>query len=358
MAILRLNADKLKHNYIYLDKLFSKNKIEWGVVTKLLCGNKLFLNELLELGVRQMHDTRIGNIKTIKSMNPDIQTVYIKPPALRSIHNVVKYADVSFNTEYTTIKLISDEACRQYKFHKIIIMIEMGDLREGVMGDQLAEFYKKVFHLPNIEIIGIGTNFNCLNGIMPNQEKLIQLSLYKKLIEVIFHRKIPWISGGTSVTLSLLINKKIPKDINHFRIGEALFFGNNLFTGKPFKGMETDVFRLYTEIIELQNKPIVPSGDQIENVAGRIPEYDPEDEGRSTYRGILDIGLLDLNPEFIIPDDDSVKIIEASSDMLVVDLGDNEKNYKTGDMISFNLKYMGVLGLMNSNYIEKVVGYD
>lgn len=355
MAILNLNSGKLKHNYKHLEKLFSKNRIEWGVVTKLLCGNKLYLNELLKLGVKQMHDTRISNMKTIKSLNPEIQTVYIKPPAKRSIHNVIKYADVSFNTEYSTIKLLSEEACIQQKFHKIIIMIEMGDLREGIMGDQLAEFYKNVFLLPNIGIIGIGTNFNCLNGIMPNQEKLIQLSLYKKLIEVIFHRKIPWISGGTSVTLPLLIDKKIPKDINHFRIGEALYFGNNLFTGRPFKGMETDVFKLYAEIIELNIKPVLPSGDQIENVAGRIPEFDPEDEGKSSFRGILDIGLLDINPDYLIPEDDSVRIIEASSDMLVVDLGNNEKRYKTGDVISFDLKYMGVLGLMNSNYIEKIV---
>jgi predicted amino acid racemase len=288
-------------------------------------------------------------------MNPNIQTVYIKPPAKRSIPNLIKYADVSFNTDFYTIKMLSEEAFRQNKLHKIIIMIEMGDLREGVMGDQLADFYEKVFLLPNIQIIGIGTNLNCLNGIMPNQDKLIQLCLYKKLIEVKFKRKIPWISGGTSVTLSLLIKKQIPKEVNHFRIGEALFFGNDLFTGKPFKGMETDVLKLYTEIIELHHKPIVPSGDQIENVAGHIPEFKKEDQGKFTYRAIIDIGLLDINPSFLSPDDESIKIIEASSDMLVLDLGNNRKGYKTGDLISFNVRYMGALGLMNSNYIEKVV---
>src|SRR5690606_3595820 len=134
--------------------------------------------------------------------------------------------------------------------HKVIIMIEMGDLREGVMGDHLIAFYEKVFLLPNIQIIGIGTNLNCLNGILPNQDKLIQLVLYKQLIEAKFNRQIEWISGGTSVTLSLLLNHRIPSGINHFRIGEALFFGNDLFTGNPFKMMKQDVLKLYTEIIE------------------------------------------------------------------------------------------------------------
>lgn len=355
MAILSLNRDKLRHNYKHLDRLFVKNNIEWGVVTKLLCGNKMFLSEVMNLGAKQMHDTRISNIKTIKALNPEIQTVYIKPPAKRSVANVIRFADVSFNTDFYTIKLLSNEAFRQNKLHKIIIMIEMGDLREGVMGDQLMEFYEKVFLLPNIQIIGIGTNLNCLNGIMPNQDKLIQLCLYKKLIEAKFNREIPWISGGTSVTLTLLIRKQIPGDVNHFRIGEALFFGNDLFTGEPFKGMETDVLKLFAEIIELYHKPVVPTGDQIQNVAGHIPEFSFEDYGRFSYRAIIDIGLLDINPAFLFPEDENIKIIEASSDMLVLDLGDNSKGYKTGDLISFNLRYMGALGLMNSNYIEKEV---
>lgn len=355
MAYLKLYREKLKHNFRHLDELFAKNEVSWGVVTKLLCGNKLYLQELIGLGIKEMHDTRISNIRTIKAMAPHVQTVYIKPPAKRSVPNVIRFADVSFNTDFYTIKLLSEEAVRQNRIHKIIIMVEMGDLREGVMGDHLMDFYEKIFKLPNIEIIGIGTNLNCLNGILPNQDKLIQLSLYKQLIEMKFDQKIPWISGGTSVTLSLLINKQIPPGINHFRIGEALFFANDLFTDLPFEGMETDVFKLYTEIIELYEKPIVPSGDQIANVAGHIPEFNPEDYGKSTYRAIIDVGLLDINPNFLIPEDDKVKIIEASSDMLVLDLGDNPGAYKTGDLISFKLRYMGVLGLMNSNYIEKVI---
>lgn len=355
MAFIKLYRDKLQHNFNFLNDLFSKNNVHWGVVTKLLCGNKLYLQELADMGIKEMHDTRISNIKTIKAINPEIQTVYIKPPAKRSIANVIKYADVSFNTEFYTIKMLSDEAVRQNKLHKIIIMIEMGDLREGVMGDSLMDFYEQIFMLPNIEIIGIGTNLNCLNGIMPNQDKLIQLCLYKQLIEVKFKREIPWVSGGTSVTLSLLRKKQIPAGINHFRIGEALFFGNDLFTGKPIKGMESNVLMLFCEIIELHEKPMVPVGEQMENVAGHTPEHNPENYGKMSFRAIIDIGLLDINPGFLMPEDPAVEVIEASSDMLVVDLGKNESGYKTGDLLTFNLRYMGALGLMNSNYIEKTI---
>ena len=183
MAFIKLYREKLKHNYTFLNNLFKERNIEWGVVTKLLCGNTIYIKEVMNLGVMEMHDSRISNLKKIKKLNPNIQTVYIKPPSKRNISKIVKYADVSFNTEIYTIKMISEEAKLQNKTHGIIIMIEMGDLREGVLGEELLNFYEQVFSLSNIEIRGIGTNLNCLSGVMPTQDKLIQLSLYKQLID-------------------------------------------------------------------------------------------------------------------------------------------------------------------------------
>jgi len=355
MAYLNLYKNKLQHNYSMLQKWFKENDIEWGVVSKVLCGNRLYLQELVKLGVTEFHDTRIGNLKMIKQVAPNAQTVYIKPPAKRSINNIIKFADVSFNTDYTTIKMLSDEAGKQKKTHKIIVMIEMGDLREGVLGEHLMDFYEKILHLPNINIVGLGTNLNCLNGIMPSQDKLIQLSLYKQLIEAKFNIEIPWVSGGTSVTVPLLIKQTLPKQINHFRVGEVLFFGLDLFTNQTIVGMNNDVFKLYAEIIELYEKPKVPNGDQGFNVSGEKPKYPAEDYGKHSYRAILDIGLLDCNPQYLILEDEDIEIIEASSDMLVIDVHQNAKNYKVGDLISFKLKYMGVLGMMNSNYVDKLV---
>ncbi|MGB3869489.1 MAG: alanine/ornithine racemase family PLP-dependent enzyme [Flavobacteriales bacterium] len=355
MAFLELYRDKLKHNHRFLSKLFTENNIEWGIVTKLLCGNETFLREVVALGEKEFHDTRISNLKMVKKLAPDSQTVYIKPPAKRSITNLVRFADVSFNSDLHTIQALSAEAVKQGRTHKVIIMVEMGDLREGVMGDHLVDFYAQVFQLPNIEIVGLGTNLNCLNGIMPTQDKLIQLGLYKQLIEAKFDKRIPWITGGTSVTIPLLLKKQLPKGMNHFRVGEALFFGKDLFTDGMIKGMRNDVFKLHTEVIELYEKPMTPSGEQRANVAGVIPEVKESDIGRTAFRAIIDIGLLDVNPKDLTPLAKGISIIEASSDMLVLDLGENPSRLKVGDLISFKINYMGALGLMNSNYIDKVV---
>jgi predicted amino acid racemase len=338
MAFLKLYRNKLQENYNYLDQLFKERNITWGVVSKLLCGNVIYLEELIKLGVTEIHDSRISNLKKIKKLNPKIQTVYIKPPSKRNIEKIVKYADISFNTEIYTIQLLSEEAKRQNKTHGIIIMIEMGDLREGVLGEELLSFYEQVFSLPNVEIRGIGTNLNCLSGVMPTQDKLIQLSLYKQLIEAKFNVIIPWVSGGTSVAVPLLLKNARPMAVNHFRIGEALFFAKNLFTG------------------ETTEKPNNPIGELGENVAGNTYEIDENvDLSQTSLRAILDFGLLDMQPQYLTPTDDSITIIDSSSDMTVIDISNSKNKYNIGDLVSFDLQYMGALYLLNSDYIEKVV---
>jgi len=353
MAFAELDRSKLRSNYELLDQHFKTRDIHWGVVTKVLCGNELYLKEVLSLGPNEVHDSRISNLKTVKKLNPDIQTVYIKPPAKRSIDDVVKYADVSFNTEFYTIDLLSKEAVKQGKTHKIIIMIELGDLREGVMGEAFVDFYRKVFRLPGIEVVGIGSNLNCLHGVMPSEDKFIQLGLYKELVKAYFKVDIPWVTGGTSVVLSMMYNNRLPKAVNHFRVGETLFFGANIEENSVFEGMYDDVLKLRAEIIELTEKPLIPVGELAENPSGEMLEIDQSLYGKRTLRAIIDIGLLDISPDYLIPHDSDIELVGASSDMLVLDFGHAEKKYQVGDLVDFKLKYMGALGIMNSNYIEK-----
>jgi predicted amino acid racemase len=355
MAYVKLYRSELRHNYEFLDKLFKENDIKWGITTKLLCGNRDFINEVIDLGVGEVHDSRISNLRVVKNIDPETVTIYIKPPPKDTIPELIKYADISLNTELSTMHELSEEAVRQDKIHKVIIMIEMGDLREGVMRDDLMDFYEKVFRLPGLEVVGIGTNLNCLHGVMPDGDKLIQLALYKQIIELRFKKKIPLVSGGTTVTIPLLLNNQLPDGINHFRVGEALYFGKDLFSDGVIEGMSDQVMELYTQIIEISEKPMVPTGDLGVNPQGKTADINEKDRGKTAYRAIVDIGTLDIQPNYLIPVNENLTISDASSDMLVLDVGENPEGYKVGDMIRFKLKYMGALGLMSSDYIEKKV---
>ena len=355
MAYLKLYRDKLRENYNFLDELFKENGIKWGITTKLLCGHEEFLKEVADLGIGEMLDSRISNLKKIKEIDPETMTTYIKPPPKDIIEPVVTYADASLNTELSTLHALSEEAQRQEKVHKVIVMIEMGDLREGVIREKLIDFYEKVFKLKNIEVLGIGTNLNCMHGVMPDEDKLIQLALYKQIIELQFDKTIPLVSGGTTVTIPLLLRNQLPEGINHFRVGEALFFGKDLFADGTIQGMHNDVLELYSQVIEISEKPKVPTGDIGKDPQGNTVEINEDDYGKTSYRAILDIGYLEVNPDHLIIDEENVEIVDASSDMLILDVGDNKMDYEVGDFIRFRLEYMGALGIMNSDYIDKTV---
>jgi predicted amino acid racemase len=271
------------------------------------------------------------------------------------LKSIVKYADISINTEFATIKLLNEEAKKHDKIHKIMIMIEMGELREGVMWDEFIDFYESVFNLSNIEVVGIGTNLTCLYGVLPNQDKLIQLSLYEQLIEAKFNKNIPYVSGGSSVTIPLIPKGLLPRSINHFRVGETFFLGTDVYNDSTIRNMEHNVFQFFAEIIELSEKPIVPSGEMGTNVEGNEYDFNDDDLGKSSFRAILDIGLLDIDEKHMEPIDSSIEIVGSSSDMIVLDIGKNPKKYKVGDLIEFSLDYMGTLSVLNSKYIEKRV---
>src|SRR5690606_4066258 len=179
MAELIIHTEKIKNNIKWLSQYFQEQKIEWSLITKVFSGDKEFLNKVLTEDVIQninsVGDSRLTSLKNLKAVNPTMKTIYIKPPAKIYVEDVVRYADISLNTSYHTILALNDAARKADKIHQVIIMIELGELREGVNGEDITDFYGQIFSLPNIEVIGIGSNLGCMYGIEPTPQKLQQL---------------------------------------------------------------------------------------------------------------------------------------------------------------------------------------
>lgn len=362
MAELIIHTNKIKNNIKYLSEYFDQHHIQWSLITKVFSGDKEFLKHLLTDDVIQkinsVGDSRLTSLKNLKAVNPKMKTIYIKPPAKIYADEVVKYADISLNSSLSTIKALNEAAAKAEKIHQIIIMIELGELREGVNRTDIMSFYEQVFNLSNIEVIGIGSNLGCMYGVEPTYDKLLQLSLYKELISTKFNKELKLISGGTSITLPLVENNIIPKDINHFRIGEAAFFGVSPLNNQTFKELSTDTFEFNANIIELENKQIVPEGIINDANVGHTAKYDEKDAGESSYKAILDFGLLDVDQKDIEAINNDLTFVGITSDMLVVDIGTNktasgEINYHIGDKMHFKPNYMAVARLLNSKFIDK-----
>lgn len=319
MAELIIYTDKIKHNITYLSDYFEEKGIQWSLISKVFSGDKEFLKHILTKDVikkiNSVGDSRLTSLKNLREVNPHMKTIYIKPPAAIYADDIVKYADISLNTSYSTIEALDIAARKANTVHKVIIMIELGELREGVKRGDIMSFYEKVFSLKNIDVIGIGSNLGCMYGVEPSYDKLLQLYLYKELISAKFKRELPLISGGTSITLPLVEDGSIPKDINHFRVGEAAFFGVSPLDGKRFKALHTDTFEFNANIIELEEKKSVPEGILSDANIGHTMTHDKEaDTSAMSFKAILDFGMLDVDKSDIEALDDSISFVGVTSD--------------------------------------------
>ncbi len=354
MATLRMNRDALRANHRAIRARTEPNGIEVGYVTKLLCGSETLLREVLALQPAEVMDARTGNLAAVRRLDAHVRTVYIKPPAPGNAEDVVRWADASYNTELATLEALDAEAGRQGVRHGVVVMVEMGDLREGIVRERVAEFVGRALRFDHLELQGIGTNFNCLNGTLPSEDKLWQLSLFRELIEVRHGIVVPWVSGGTTVALPMLAEGRVPAAVNHFRIGEGLFFGTDIVHGGTLDGMRDDVLSLEAEVIEVAEKPAEPSGPFGEDPFGGTREASRGPIG-TRRQALVDVGWLDLDPEYLEPDDEGVEIVDVSSDIMSIDVGRRATPTRVGDTIRFKLQYMGALKLLNSDYVDKVV---
>ena len=357
MSALRINSQKILDNMSKIDDLMEKNGAKWSLVLKVLGGDKEVITALNKgRKLKCLHsvaDSRLSNLEAFKTINPEVTTMYIKPPLLKLAARVVKNADISLNSSKKTIQALNREAKKIDKIHRVIIMIELGELREGILRENTIEFYSKIFKLSHIEVIGLGTNLGCMYGIEPTYDKLMQLCLYKELIQAKFKKKLDLISGGSSITLPMMKDRSLPVGVNHYRIGEAVFIGTSPFDNKKFMNLSTDTFTFNAVVIELEKKDSVPDGVIGDAGIGHVVD-ETEDAGQH-YRAILDFGSIDVNANDLTPVDENVKFVGTTSDMTVYNIGKKKGELTVGDTIRFKANYMGVARLMMSNFVTKEV---
>jgi predicted amino acid racemase len=364
MTNLNINLASINDNINKLNHLMQSHNKQWSLIVKVLGAHEETLKLLLKSPhLKSIHSIGVSHwetLKLIKEIDSSLQTMFIKPPALSYIKKIVKYADISFNSSFSTIQALNTEARKLGSTHKVIVAIEMGEIREGIHREKLITFYERVLNLSNIEIIGLGTNLGCMHGIRPTYDKLIQLTLYKQILQYKFHLDLPIVSGGSSITLPLLEMEKVPAEMNHFRIGEAAFLGTSPLNNKPFGDLSTNAFEFEADILELYNKDNSPDGDVTDAAVGEhmadsfdnLDGAEQETSGKS-YKAVCDFGLLNVNAQHLKPMDASIKFFGNSSDMTVFDMGIERPSYRTGDIIRFKPDYTAVASLMLSRFVIK-----
>ncbi|AKL95202.1 ornithine racemase [Clostridium aceticum] len=348
---IEIDYNKLKYNTATIVEQCRKQDIHVVAVTKGFCAIPQIAQAIFEGGVKYFGDSRLENLIKLKDF--PIEKILLRLPMISQAEAVVKHADISLNSEIETIKTLNQYAKKAHKLHKIVLMLDLGDLREGIFHkeeiDTVCDLLKE---MTNIKVVGIGTNLTCFGGVIPEEKNLTRLVDLGRHIEEALDTKLEMISGGNSSSFYLLEKKGLVEGINQLRLGEAILLGTESAYGENIQGLHQDVFTLVAEIIEIKEKPSMPIGKIGRDAFGNVPVF--VDQG-IRKRGILAIGKQDLATHNIYPIDPFIKIIGSSSDHLIVDITDTQNLFRIGDEMRFHVSYGAMLALMTSEYVYKNV---
>ena len=299
-----------------------------------------------EAGCKWLASSRMNQFRDLKEAGCDMSFMLIRIPMLSELPEVVELCDVSLQSDLTVLKAIDEEAGKQGKIHQVILMKDIGDLREGFWDmEEMIEAAKFVESAENLYLLGTGTNIGCygaLAGTVGNMEKVVET---QELVEEAIGRKLDYISGADTHAFPLVMEKTMPAKINSMRLGEVMLLNRGIqdYLGMEIPGCARDVWHLEAEVIEVRTKASMPVGEKSVDAFGNVPEF--EDRGMRK-RALIAVGRADyMDTSYLFPTMEGVEVLGASSDHTILDIEDCKEEIKVGDILSFEIPYQGLLFL-------------
>jgi ornithine racemase len=320
-------------------------------VTKAVLGRPDIACSLLGAGVSRLGDSRVENLERLRAAGIDAPMVLLRSPMVSQVDRVVRTADVSMNTEPTVLRALSHAAGAVGRRHGVILMIELGDLREGIDRADLAPVVDAVLSLPHLSLTGIGTNLACRSGIEPDDRNMGELSAIADGIEAAFGVALEVVSGGNSANLDWCERTTDVGRVNDLRLGESILLGCEPLHRRPIPGLGQDAFTISGEVLESMRKQTVPSGDAAQAAFG---EPTPVEDRGEIWQTIVALGRQDIEPDGLTPPT-GVRVLAASSDHLMLE---TPARVLPGERIEFRPDYGTLVRAMTSPFVTKTVSVD
>ena len=348
---LVVDLDKIQHNARALVGRLARRGISVTGVTKATLGSPAVAGALLRAGVRGLGDSRIENIEVMRRGRVPASMCLMRAPMPSQVARVVSHADVSFNTELDVISALSSTAHAAGRIHGVVLMVELGDLREGILPGDLLQIAHETLRFPNVELRGIGANLACHSGVSPDARNMSELSALANSLEATLGVTIDIVSGGNSANLDWALSTADVGTgrINDLRLGESILLGREPLHRRLIDGLHADAITLVAEVIESKIKPSQPWGAIAETAFGEPPAT--TDRG-DISRVIFALGRQDTDPCGLHSPLGMV-ILGASSDHLVVDSG--RHRLAVGAEMTFQLDYSALVRAMTSPFVGKVM---
>jgi len=228
-------------------------------------------------------------------------------------------------------------------------MVELGDLREGIMPGDLESIVGETLRCPNIVLKGIGTNLACRSGVSPDATNMAELSALADAIDARFGTVLEIVSGGNSANLRWALSGADTGRINDLRLGESILLGRETLQRQPIDGLYNDAVTLVAEVIEAKVKPSLPRGEIAQTAFGAEP---PAVDRGPISQALLAIGRQDVDADGLDAPP-GLQVVGASSDHLIVDAG--SPALSVGAEVTFQLNYAALVRAMTSPFVTRII---
>ncbi|WP_223428434.1 alanine/ornithine racemase family PLP-dependent enzyme [Tateyamaria pelophila] len=336
---IEIDLSKIHHNTLTVVGQLKGHGIDVTGVTKAVCGHPAIARAMLNGGVKNLAEARLSNLRRLRKAGVTCPITLIRSPMLSQANDVVHFCETSYNTERAVIAALAAAAIQQGKVHGIILMVEMGDLREGIMPQDLGAMAQHVVDMPGVALKGIGANFACLSGTAPDAAKMRAFSILANDIEGMCGPFIQTVSGGNSANLPWAFGGHATGRINDLRLGEALLLGCDPVSGNHIAGLHRDAFTLVAEVIETDRKAVRPPASVANPALARLSLVPT----CTQQRLILALGHQDTDI-FGLSMPPGHGLIGATSDHLVI--GDDHSKLKVGSEVRFHMNYSALMRAM------------
>jgi predicted amino acid racemase len=340
---IEFDCDLIQQNAQTIVSLCAANGIEVVGVGKGSCGNAHIANAMLAGGVQMLGESRLPVMRRLRAGGVMADFMLLRIPRASEAFDIVELTRVSLNSEVAVVRALSSAAVQLGVRHQVLLMLEMGDRREGVPLEQAIDTAGEILKLPSIDLIGTAVNWGCVSGVMPSEVKMAELVAITEQIERTYSVSLPIISGGSTANLGLVLAGKMPSRVNQLRIGEGILLGTSVPAWNPIPGLVPGIFTMVAEVIEVQTKPSLPDGEIGLDAFGGVPTFVDLGERR---RAIVAMGKQDLLVDSLTPQRHNITIVAASSDHTVLDVTDAFPPVEVGDELVFDMTYSGVATAM------------
>ena len=301
-------------------------------------------------GARALGESRLENVQRLRDAGMSGPIWLLRSPTPDLAGETVQLADVSLESELETVVALENAAAAAGRRHAIVAMVDLGDLREGMLPDALPAFLERVNLMDHIDIAGIGVNLTCYGAIVPDEDNLGRLAELAAQSTNQLGRPL-LVSGGNSGSIGMVTSGRMPAAVNTLRIGETILLGVDTLTRRPTLDLHLDAFTVSAPVIECLVKPSLPIGTSAQDAFGNFPTF--TDRG-ARRRAICALGRQDAPPEDLRPVDPRIEVLGASSDHLILDVHELERPPSLGEPIVFVPNYAATLQLFTSPYVQKV----